>query len=230
MIVFLRILMFVPWVLLVVFIVLAVVFAIQAMPKKNQAVEEKHKSAKKKSNIFATISVFTIILGIVISFALNNYILNLIAKEKVDSSLFYSSDNSNSASLSENQQKIEMLKKYRDKLNNGEALRANEIDTLNYLADDIAKQIISSTIAASNDVLNAYTSAAPNVGVDIDNSIIDSLSGLNKIVVEAVSESCQNVSDYLNDVRSGESVSSEITAECVKDIDCILAYAETILQ
>lgn len=88
MIIFLRILMFVPWVLLVVFIVLAVVFAIRATPKKNQPVEEKHKAAKKKSNIFATISVFTIILGIVSSLYLNSYILRLEAKEMIDSQLF----------------------------------------------------------------------------------------------------------------------------------------------
>ena len=88
MIVFLKVLMFVPWIAIAVFIVLAVVFAIQAKPKKGQPVEENHKAAKKKSNIFSTISVFAIILGIVISVVLNSYISKLELKKYMEEGLF----------------------------------------------------------------------------------------------------------------------------------------------
>lgn len=228
MIIFLRILMFVPFVLFAAFLALSVVFAIKAAPKKGNPVDEKHKSAKKKSNIFAAISALVLVLGIVSALYLNSYILELEAKNKADSMLFGGSDTeSSSIELSENQQKMEMLKKYRDMLNNGETLRANEIDVLDYLVDELANQIITSTVTASNNILTGYTSAAPEVGADIDNSVIDSLSGFSKIVVESVSEARQTISDYLSDIRGGESVSAESTAECVKEIDCILAYAET---
>lgn len=230
MIAFLNALMLVPWILFAVFLVLSIAFAIQAKPKKSQLMEATNIAAKKKSNIFATISVVTLILSIVLSFVLNSYRLDLIAKETIDSHLFGSSnDDSSSIALSEHQQKLEMLKKYREKLNNGEALLANEIDDLDYLVNEVSKQIISEICATIANINNAYTSAAPEVGFDIDSSVIDSLSGLNKIVVESVTESRQNVIAYLTAIRCGESVSSESTAECVKEIDCILAYAETNL-